>query len=420
MSQVTLPVDVPVANIEEYVNRSCEIRRQEVEIGKNPGRIKRPMNAFMLYRKAYQLRAKEWASQHNHQVVSRVCGLSWPMEPEHVREQFKAWAETERDNHQKAHPDYKFTPSKPAVKSNKSPTQSRFDQSDGSDLDDLDWASSGIPGGVARAGSYNHMRSTTKTPADELEDYYNGGGSSMYGPPHGYHTHAHTHGQLADIRSLGMGNRSAYEFPNPGKVISSQYDPRDISAAGQYYETTRLQHNPRQLAHGMIEDVMISSSGGNKPGPHSPSQMFHPTHHLYPSQYHDQPASHHSLLQPQQQTHRGDYEHRIDPSLMFDTAGSSGMASMLLESGLPPPQQQQQQQQQSTWQTGNSGEVEGGGYTTGYLGLDETLSMDHASMEQQAQLLRGNPGEWHREELPETEQFDMSWMDGSPTKGGEN
>ena len=173
----------------------------------------------------------------------------------------RPWAEIERDNHQKAHPDYKFTPSKPAAKPTKSPTQSRFDQSDGSDLDDLDWASSGIPGhgGVARAASYNHMRSTTKTPADELDDYY-GGGNNMYGPPHGYHTHAHT--QLTDIRNMGMGTRSAYEFAPTGKALSSQYDPRDISAAGQYYETTRLQHNPRQLPHGMIEDAMISSGGG--------------------------------------------------------------------------------------------------------------------------------------------------------------
>ena len=154
---------------------------------------------------------------------------------------------------------------------------------------------------------------------------------------------------------------------------------------------------------------MISSGGGNKPGLHSPSQIFHQPHHLYPSQYHDQSASHHPLPQPQQQqsSHRGGYEHRIDPSLMFDTAGSAGMGSMLLESGLPPPQQQQQ----SAWQTSSAGEVEGGGYSSEFMGLNETLSMDHASMEQQAQLLRGTPGEWHLEELPETEQFDMSWMD---------
>ena len=43
---------VPVVDIDAYVNRSAEIRRQEVEEGKNPGKVKRPMNSFMLYRKA--------------------------------------------------------------------------------------------------------------------------------------------------------------------------------------------------------------------------------------------------------------------------------------------------------------------------------------------------------------------------------
>lgn len=43
---------VPVVDIEAYVNRSAEVRRKEVEEGKVPGKVKRPMNSFMLYRKA--------------------------------------------------------------------------------------------------------------------------------------------------------------------------------------------------------------------------------------------------------------------------------------------------------------------------------------------------------------------------------
>ena len=42
---------VPIADIESYVNRSAEERRREVEDGKVPGKVKRPMNSFMLYRK---------------------------------------------------------------------------------------------------------------------------------------------------------------------------------------------------------------------------------------------------------------------------------------------------------------------------------------------------------------------------------
>jgi hypothetical protein len=74
--------------------------------GKVPGKVKRPMNAFMLYRKAYQNLAKEYCP-HN-KVVSQVCGVSWQLEPNHVRAQFADWANIERANHHKAHPSYKF------------------------------------------------------------------------------------------------------------------------------------------------------------------------------------------------------------------------------------------------------------------------------------------------------------------------
>ncbi|CAD6503826.1 BgTH12-05571 [Blumeria graminis f. sp. triticale] len=72
----------------------------------------RPMNSFMLYRKAYQNRAKGWCSQNNHQVVSQVCGTSWLFEPSAVKDKFNEWARIERINHQIAHPEYKFSPNK--------------------------------------------------------------------------------------------------------------------------------------------------------------------------------------------------------------------------------------------------------------------------------------------------------------------
>jgi isopentenyldiphosphate isomerase len=106
---------VEVHDIEAYVNRSAEQRRKEVDEGKVPGKVKRPMNSFMLYRKAYQNRAKEWCLQNNHQVVSQVCGDSWPQEPDEIKDQFSEWARIERLNHQNAHPGYKFSPTKPGT-----------------------------------------------------------------------------------------------------------------------------------------------------------------------------------------------------------------------------------------------------------------------------------------------------------------
>ncbi|KAL5350945.1 hypothetical protein ACLOAV_004518 [Pseudogymnoascus australis] len=106
---------VPIINIDAYVNRSAETRRQEVDDGKNPGKVKRPINPFMLYRKAYQNRTKNWCLQNNHQVISQICGDSWPLEPDNVRAQFNEWARIERQNHQNAHPGYKFSPAKAAT-----------------------------------------------------------------------------------------------------------------------------------------------------------------------------------------------------------------------------------------------------------------------------------------------------------------
>ncbi|KAH8697471.1 hypothetical protein BGW36DRAFT_168370 [Talaromyces proteolyticus] len=103
-------IHIPVKDMEAWVNRSVEVRMQEV--AKKNGKIARPMNSFMLYRSAYAERTKEWCSQNNHQIVSRVSGQSWPKEPPEVREKFEFLALIERDNHQKAHPDYKFAPNK--------------------------------------------------------------------------------------------------------------------------------------------------------------------------------------------------------------------------------------------------------------------------------------------------------------------
>ncbi|POS88187.1 hypothetical protein EPUL_000176 [Erysiphe pulchra] len=102
-----------IPNIFNYVTRSTEERLKEVKEGKKPDKIKRPMNAFMLYRKAYQNTAKVLFAKNNHQVISQVCGQSWELENAPIKAQFHDWAQIERDNHQKAFPEYKFSPSKP-------------------------------------------------------------------------------------------------------------------------------------------------------------------------------------------------------------------------------------------------------------------------------------------------------------------
>ncbi|KAF9869814.1 hmg box protein [Colletotrichum karsti] len=216
--------NVHVADIEAYVNRSVETRMKEVEESKTPGRIKRPMNAFMLYRKAYQNLAKNLCTQNNHQVVSQVCGSGWPLEPEHVREQFNEWAKTERANHQKAHPGYKFTPSKPRPKA-----RDGEGDSDEGDLDDLEWGASRASSRSRQLKKPGHGRNDA--PASIFHGYPQLSGSPM---------------------GLGVQTQSMYHYSNPGKPIPAPYSQTNLS--GQYYQQSVHQ---RQDGTGFVEDVLI-------------------------------------------------------------------------------------------------------------------------------------------------------------------
>jgi hypothetical protein len=136
LSVLTKDMVTPMKDMDKWVHRPAEVRRQEVE--KRNGYVTRPMNSFMLYRSAYAERTKQWCLQNNHQVVSSVSGESWPMEPPEVREQFNEWAKIERANHASAHPDYKFSPSKAASKRRKEEA-SDDDEPDGLDDPDGDY-----------------------------------------------------------------------------------------------------------------------------------------------------------------------------------------------------------------------------------------------------------------------------------------
>lgn len=110
LSVLTKDMEVPVKDMDAWVNRSMEVREEEAK--KRNGYVTRPMNSFMLYRSAYAERTKAFCVQNNHQVVSSVAGESWPLEPQEVRDHYNELARIERVNHQKAHPTYKFSPSK--------------------------------------------------------------------------------------------------------------------------------------------------------------------------------------------------------------------------------------------------------------------------------------------------------------------
>ncbi|KAK9343398.1 hypothetical protein V1522DRAFT_356659, partial [Lipomyces starkeyi] len=104
--------------------------------GRPKGRVKRPLNSFMIYRRvqAYLFRAsscdediggivKYKSSVHgyleriSHQSVSVIIGQFWRTESQTVRDAFTKLAKQESSLHRELHPDYKYCPQKKTQKS---------------------------------------------------------------------------------------------------------------------------------------------------------------------------------------------------------------------------------------------------------------------------------------------------------------
>lgn len=200
---------IPVRNMEEWVNRSVETRREEV--GKRDGYVTRPMNSFMLYRSAYTERTKQWCFKNNHQVVSAVCGESWPLEPPEIRDLYNEYAKIERINHQNAHPNYKFSPSKTLTPARK--RKGEFsDEDEPSDLEDAEWN----PGhGRSRIRHSRRPERTISYPSHSMSvDFFD---------------------RSFDPNGVGL-NKSSWEMTNEGRPMPmpmGQGDPYN-----QYYQTS--------------------------------------------------------------------------------------------------------------------------------------------------------------------------------------
>jgi len=216
--------------MEEWVTRPAEVRMKEVE--KRNGYVTRPMNSFMLYRSAYADRTKLWCLQNNHQIVSSVSGESWPLEPPEVREQYNEYAKIERDNHQKAHPGYKFSPSKTQGPGKKRKGTSDDEAGEPSDLEDPDFGW-GAPS--QRKSKNKQSKRQTKEagyPANSV--FQQSFGSRPLEPRMEW-------------------NKSSYQATNPGKALPAAMGNNELF--GQYYQTTI---HPNLSAPNMnIEDVRI-------------------------------------------------------------------------------------------------------------------------------------------------------------------
>lgn len=347
---------VPVVDIESYVNRPAEVRRKEVEDGKMPGRVKRPMNSFMLYRKAYQNRCKHWCLQNNHQVVSQVCGDSWPLEPDLVREQFNEWARIERVNHQNAHPGYKFSPSK-AGNNNKCSKRKVQEEiiSEESDLDDYDWEREHVkrnkPSKHRSRASEDTTRSRTGSPYGILREV-------SEEPSYDY-------------------NMSSYHMTNPGKQVPVQYSRSNLNSS-QYYQQTVHQHT---LIPG-VEDIVIKKQA--TPGMH---YLGLPGGQDLMDPYHSQEGA-------------PTPDYKIDPSLMDHDAAVydnkfNGQAGVYTTDGLG---------NNIFWQ-----DQYGVGESFDYL--DASHPLEHLQIhDQHLQMFKGSQDDWQVESLDAGQEFDK-WMD---------
>ncbi|CAZ82140.1 unnamed protein product [Tuber melanosporum] len=244
LSELTTSYDhIPVKDMESWVRRSVETRKQEVE--KRGGYVTRPMNSFMLYRSAYADRTKFWCLQNNHQVVSSVSGESWPLEPLAIRDKYNELAKIERINHQAAHPGYKFCPSKTQngkkKKEVRGPEESEASELEGFPDDDGDYV--GSLGGAR--GAKKTARGNKKSPKGSSQNR----GVSI----NGFIGLCYDHTE-------GGAQRSSFIHNNPGKTPPMCMANTDMHLSGQYYQTT-VRASPATIPSSMhpsvIEDVTI-------------------------------------------------------------------------------------------------------------------------------------------------------------------
>lgn len=317
LSVLTKDMEVPVRDIEAWVNRPADVRRQEVE--KRNGYVTRPMNSFMLYRSAYAERTKAWGLQNNHQVVSSVSGESWPMEPQEVRDQFNEWAKVERANHQAAHPEYKFSPSKSNNKRRKG--EYTDDEDEPSDLDD--------PDAEYRGGRHVKAR-RQQTPRSDVS----------YLPSNQFESHPYYN------QPMGGYSQSHYQFANPGRPLPSNvaYDPSGLPYdpyTGIYHQQQPMYQQPHQPyasdPHGIRVPTPNSMNGQTlggygMPGGQPSEEFFNNSRTATPMQQYNQygqpvyPYQGPQYQQPSQQAYEHQQylhqqmqpQHVVDPFLLAD------------------------------------------------------------------------------------------------------
>ena len=209
---------IELFDIEAYIERSDDQRQREADAA---GKIKRPMNAYIMYRKVYQERVKEYSKETNHQTISQLVSSSWAQEGQELRDRYAHYASIERDNHMKAHPDYKFQPKARTSKKRKGEGVSD------DELSDLD--ASGSEWGASRYGRSRPKQARRDRSFAMLEEDIFGGRESSYGWDDGYQHAAYHTVNPGRPPPMPMSSMDVHPGYYPSMVPSGVH--RDVSTA---------------------------------------------------------------------------------------------------------------------------------------------------------------------------------------------
>lgn len=197
----------------------------------------------MLYRQAYKERIKKWGEQgNNNQLISRVAGMSWNMEPPEVKDFYAKVAIMERDNHASAFPEYKFAPNKNIKK--------RGRNNDDGDSDS-EWDGSSAYGSKRRRGRDDSetIRSRSATPAQMMYS------SPQYHPSSLQASNPHLMGQEPYYQHWGQpvtyDQYYGYAVPYHNAPQDLHYAPTSMPVPQdqQYMELVGMPPS----SHGMVE-----------------------------------------------------------------------------------------------------------------------------------------------------------------------
>ncbi|KAJ8111874.1 hypothetical protein ONZ43_g5518 [Nemania bipapillata] len=103
-------IDPRLLEMDRQFDIDAFVRRGAQERLIKGGRIARPSNGFILYRKAYIAYAREITKVMNCNSLSRIIGASYRVESEEIKAKFKEYSVIEKEQHIHHFPNYTYKP----------------------------------------------------------------------------------------------------------------------------------------------------------------------------------------------------------------------------------------------------------------------------------------------------------------------